>query len=125
MFESLEVLIGVAVFIIIMIISRDAIEEGLKITGAPSWILAACVAALAIIGMAQPTGDAPAMGKTRDFILLPYIIWGLMCILAVLLGLLFRSKRRKEWVFRWLAKKNKSDNERTRKTEFGNERLKK
>ena len=51
--ESLGSIISLAAFIIITIASQKAIEEDLNITGKSSWVLAACVAALAIGG-----GDA-------------------------------------------------------------------
>ena len=53
MVESLGSIISLAAFIIITIASQKAIEEDLNITGKSSWVLAACVAALAIGG-----GDA-------------------------------------------------------------------
>lgn len=108
MAESLGHVIGLAAFIIITIASQKAIEEGLKITGKSSWVLAACVAALAIAGMMQTANREPAEKDARDFILLPYALYGLVCLLAMLLGLLFKNPKRKDRILRWF-KKDKSD----------------
>jgi ABC-type uncharacterized transport system permease subunit len=108
MVESLGSIIVLAAFVIITIASQKAIEEGLNITGKSSWVLAVCVAALAMGGMMQPANRESAEKDTRDFILLPYALYGLACLLAMLLGLLFRNPKRKDRILRWF-KKGKSD----------------
>jgi ABC-type uncharacterized transport system permease subunit len=113
--ESLGSIISLAAFIIITIASQKAIEEGLNITGKSSWVLAACVAALAIGGMMQPANREPAEKDARDFILLPYALYGLACLLAMLLGLLFRNPKRKDRILRWFKKCRSDLNDRMKR----------
>lgn len=115
MLNSLETVIVVPIFIIIMIASHKAIEEGLKISGRTSWILAVCVAGLAMIGMTQPASNEPSEKDTRDFILLPYALYGISCILAMLLGLLFRNPKRKERILRWFTKRDSDADDRIKR----------
>ena len=115
MVESLWSIISLAAFIIITIASQKAIEEGLNITGKSSWVLAACVAALAIWGMMQPANREPAEKDARDFILLPYALYGLACFLAMLLGLLFRNPKRKDRILRWFKKCRSDLNDRMKR----------
>ncbi len=104
MSESFGTLIGLAAFIIIMVVSKNAIEEALNITGSSAWLLAGCVAALALLGMARSTNDVIVESEERLSILFLYGAYGLACLLAILLGLLFKNPKRRGRFFRWFVK---------------------
>lgn len=80
MLNSLETVIVVPIFIMIVIASQKAIEEGFKITGITSWILAVCVAELAITCF-DPVWHHPAL----EFMLSCWIL-GLLILIIFALG---------------------------------------
>jgi hypothetical protein len=115
MYESLESIIGLAAFIILTIVSKKAIEEMLDMTGMSSWILGGCIAALAILGMSQPGNGESGKYENMPYILILYGAFGLSCLLAMLLGLLFRNPKRRERFLRWFNRHNPENNNRMRK----------
>ena len=96
-------------FIVIVVMSKIVIEENLKISGASAWTLAICVGMLAMIGIANPENEEIAENQTIEFILLPYILYGLLCVLAALLGLLFRNPKRRERILGWFIQDDNHD----------------
>ena len=115
MLDSLGTLIVIPIFIIIMVVCKNAIQSGLKMTDGPSWTLAACVAALAIVGMMQPTNAEPAEKEVVHFLLVPYAALGISILLSMLLAFLFKHKKSRECFLRWFAKDDSDSDERMKR----------
>ncbi len=109
MSDSITTLIIVPVFIIIMATSKTAIQTGLKINDSPAWLLAFCVAVLAVIGILQPDKEL-SKNKTVNFILLPYAALGISILISVMITCLCKHKRTREYFLSWFKKKENKNN---------------
>lgn len=100
MYESLGSLIGLAVFIIIMIACQKAIKEGLKMAGRSSWILAACVATLAVIGMIDASNKDSSEAHLIPLVLVLYAALGLSILILLIIAFLrkYRNKSSNQFI---------------------------
>lgn len=116
MFESLGSLIGLAIFIIIMIACQKAIKEGLKMSGRSSWILAACVATLAVIGMIDPSYKDSSEIHLIPLVLVLYTTLGLSILILLTIAFLrkYRNKSSDQFI-QWSADTDPDSNKYIKK----------
>ncbi len=73
-------------------------------TEGTSWILAICVAILAVIGIFQPSKENPSEHKMFPFILIPYAALGLSILVFRLLAFLSKCRKKSSDQFiKWSA----------------------
>jgi hypothetical protein len=99
MVNSIESLILLPIFIILLVIIFRTIKDSLKFNAAGSLVLSACITSLATIGL-----NSNIKG-TVGVILLPYAALAVCIILAALIAFLFKTHKKAKERFSDIAKK--------------------
>jgi predicted membrane protein len=82
--EKMTIIVLAPIFIILFVIILQAIKSMLDLNGTSSFVLAACVSILAVMGMVRYLND------TIDVILLPYTAMAIAILLLLFLSVIVR-----------------------------------
>ena len=119
MVNSIESLILLPIFTILLVIIFRTIKDSLKFNAVGSLVLSICVSAIATIGLNSNTRE------TVEVILIPYATLAICIFLAVLIAFLFKTHRKAKDRFSNTLKKNPPAGiENSRKYKTDNDRIK-
>lgn len=119
MVNSIESLILLPIFAILLVIIFRTIKDSLKFNAASSLILSICVSALATIGL---NGN---IRGTMGVVLIPYATLAICILLAALIAFLFKTHRKAKDRFSTTFKKSpQPDIDEKRKYKIDDGRMK-